>query len=361
MIDADSLRTYFSGRDLYALIRQLKRGELDDPISEQLALGLKQVVSERDIECFTLTDTWRFATRNVAARSRLIFLSEHGPYDRIIDASCGIGLMLRELASLKPETLIGFEIDPVSAELARANLKLFSIDAQVRVIDSTSAEALGLITSADLVFCDPERVAHAHTRTLDESTPSFSLLSSHARRLAYETSPRLPVEALPGVVELYSERRRHARTTLYLGFGAPLRRVVSDRSEVLSGTPAPLRSTPIGSGAFVELLDPTIVKAGLGYLLGDWHEASTKYLRLTDSPEPGPFIDAYRIIERGDLAALRAAAVELSDFNRIALRYPVPPGAYWREANAIRKSSNGSRTIHVFKLETEYLLTEPIP
>lgn len=363
-ISERSIKEYFSAHEPRALIRQLKRAELDDPISIQLSEGLKQVVRERNTECFTLPDTWRFATRRSAARSRLFFLKDRGPYEVIVDASCGIGLMMRELATLSPRETIGIEIDPVTAELARANLRLFGVDATIHTLDATSEEGLRIIESADLVFCDPERTPSAMVRSLDESVPGYTLLAGHSKRLVYEASPRIALSTLPDecVVELYSERRRHARTTIYHGFGMEAsRRVVSDRSEQISGEPRPFVEGPLGTGRFVELLDPTAAKAGLGHLLGEWHEASTKRLRLTDSIEPSPFIDAYRIITRGDRATIKAAALQVSDFNRIALRYPVPAGSYWREANAIRKSGSGSRTIHVFKLEDEYLLTEPMP
>ena len=360
---AEHLRAYFAKHDARMLIRQLKRGELDDPISTQLAQGLKQVIRERDAECFTLPHTWRFATRRAAARSRLSFLKEHPPYDIIVDASCGIGLMTRELARLNPNELIGIEIDPVSAELARANLTLFGVNATIHVLDATSPEGLAHIERADLVFCDPERIPSAPMRSIDESTPSYTMLAERTKRLAYEASPRIPLAQLPDdVIELYSERRRHARTTVYRGFGMrPSRRVVSDRSEEAEGEPRLFENAPLGTGRFVELLDPTIAKAGLSHLYGSWHEANTKHLRLTDRHEHAPFVDTYRIIERGTHAAIRAAALQISDFNRIALRYPVPAGSYWREANAIRKSGSGTRTIHVFKLEDEYLLTEPMP
>jgi hypothetical protein len=360
----DELRAYFEPRDPKVLIKQLKRSELDDPISTQLSAGLKRVIKERDTECFTLPDTWRFATRRAAARSRLSFLSEHAVYDVIVDASCGIGLMMRELATLEPQQLIGIEIDPLIAELARANLRLFGIEADVYTLDALSEQGAALIGRADLVFCDPQRTPSAPLRSLDESSPDYSTLAERSERLVYEASPRIRLEQLPAdvVVELYSERRRHARTTIYRGFGLQAsRRVVSDRNETISGEPRMFENSPLGTGRFIELLDPTVEKAGLSHLFGSWHEANTKHVRLTDKPEQRPFIDAYRVIERGDHATIKAAAIQLSDFNRIALRYPVPAGSYWREANAIRKSGSGSRTIHVFKLSDEFILTEPMP
>ena len=361
MIDEKALAAYFSGRDLKVLIEQLKRRELTDPISEDLSEGLKRVLKERDVECFTLPHTWRFATRRDAARSRIAFLSEYGPYETIIDASCGIGLMLRELATLKPTRLIGFEIDPTIAHLARANLKLHGVQAEVHTIDSTSDDALRMIADASLVFCDPERAESAQARTLDESTPRYTILSEHAKRLAYETSPRTPIAELPGTVELYSERRRHARTTIYTGFGIEERRVVSDRNETIQGLPKPIKQTPPGSGRFIELLDTCIARAELAHLFGGWHESHGKHLRLTDRIEPADFIDPYQVIATGELATIKGVAQQLTDFNRIALRYPVPAGSYWREANAIRKSSTGSRTIHVFRINDGYVLAEPMP
>jgi hypothetical protein len=362
-LNADTLKSYFAGRDLHVLIEQLKRKELADPISAQLSEGLAQILRERDSECFTLPNTWRFATRIQAARSRMPMLMSRGPYAVIVDASCGIGLMLKHLAALAPDELIGIEIDPVIAELARMNMSLFGIDARILTLDANSDEARTHITRADLVFCDPARTPSAPSRSIDEGEPSYSMLASHARRLVYEASPRIPIENLPSdTIELYSERRRHARTTLYHGFGmVDERRVVSDHNEEVSGAPRPFVNTDPGSGRSLELLDPTIVRAGLAYRFGSWHESSGKYLRLTDTAERGMFIDAYAIIARGDHATIKTHAQQISDFNRIALRYPVPAGAYWREANAIRKSGSGSRTIHVFKLSDELVLAEPMP
>jgi hypothetical protein len=363
-ITAEALESYFKDREPRVLIGQLKRGELDDPMSILLAEGLKRVIRERDVECFTLPETWRFATRSTAARSRIVFLKEHGPYGVIVDASCGIGLMLRELATLPHDTLIGIEIDPVTAQLARANLALFGVRSQVHTIDATCAEGLAMISGADLVFCDPERAPTAPSRSIDENTPAYRTLAEHAKRLVYEVSPLIMIDALPegDVIELYSEKRRHARTTLYHGFpDTSTRRVVSDRSETLSGTPRSFENGPIGSGGSIELLDPTVVRAGLAHELGASHMAHTKHLRFTDDPVPTSFIDRYRVIGRGDHATIKSLAQQLFDFNRIALRYPVPPGSYWREANSIRKSSTGARTIHVFRIEDDFVLAEPMP
>lgn len=363
MISAEAMRDYLDVEDLRGLLRRIENGAATDAIGTALAEGLAKVRKEGEPVCFTLPETWRFATRLGAARARMRFLREHiGTGSVIVDASCGIGLMLRELARLEPAKLVGIEIDPVTAELARANVRLFGIEAEIRTLDTTSDTGERLIREADLVFCDPERVPNAKERTLDENTPSYAWLSERADRLAYEVSPRIPIDALAGgTIELYSERRRHARTTIYTGFDGPKRRVVSDRGEVLEGDPKPFASAPVGHGEELELLDPTVVNAGLAHRFGDWHETDGRYLRIGNELTSRPFIELFAIIARGTVSDLKAAAVVLDDFGRIIVRYPVEQDRYWHEANAIRKSSDGNRTFHVFKVDSELILAEQVP
>lgn len=361
-MDAKDLERYFEGKDPQVLLAQVELRS--DPISLKLAEGLERIRKEREEPCFALAESWRFATRRSAARSRLLFLEKHiAKGSVIVDVSCGIGLMLRELARLEPSRLIGIEIDPVTAVLARANARLFGIDADIRTLDAMSEEAETIIRAADLVFCDPERTESAQERTLEESTPSYDWLSERSKRLAYEVSPRIEPNELPSdaIIECYSERRRHARTTIYAGFTGPSRRVVSDRGEVLEGEPEPFVSVPLGAGEELEVLDATIVHAGLSHLLGSWHESEGRYLRIRNAPISEPFIELYAIIARGTITDLHDAALELSDFGRIIIRYPVAPEEYWSHANAIRPSSSGNRTFPVFRLNGTYLLAEQVP
>lgn len=364
-IIAEQVRSLFESEDHTDVLERLRVGETRGSVEEALAEGLARVRKEREPACFTTAETWRFATRQAAGRSRLGFLREHvAKGSTIVDASCGIGLMLRELAELEPARLVGIEIDLAVAELARANLALFGIEAEILVADATAPETRALLETADLVFCDPARVDAAEERILEESVPSYRYLATSAKRLAYEVSPRVEIETLPRdvVIELYSERRRHARTTVYGGFDTePRRRVVSDRAEMVEGQPAPFVSAPIGTGGELELLDPTIVHAGLAHLFGAWHEASGKHLRLVAAVSGEQFIEEFGVIARGTFVRIRDAAFGLDDFGRIALRYSVPSEEYWERANAVRPSGHGTRTIHVFKVEDEYLLCEPIP
>ncbi|MGW5414337.1 class I SAM-dependent methyltransferase [Actinomadura geliboluensis] len=119
---------------------------------------------------------------------------------RVLDMGCGIGadLIARARAGLTGE---GVELDPLTAEVAQANVTEFGLDASVRVGDATEAALDGF----DAVFADPGRRT-ARGRVFDPRSyePPLDVVLDRAQKVpgaCVKVAPGIPHEALPDGAE----------------------------------------------------------------------------------------------------------------------------------------------------------------
>ncbi|WP_301175473.1 class I SAM-dependent methyltransferase [Actinomadura geliboluensis] len=119
---------------------------------------------------------------------------------RVLDMGCGIGadLIARGRAGLTGE---GVELDPLTAEVAQANVTEFGLDASVRVGDVTEAALDGF----DAVFADPGRRT-ARGRVFDPRSyePPLDVVLDRAQKVpgaCVKVAPGIPHEAVPDGAE----------------------------------------------------------------------------------------------------------------------------------------------------------------
>ncbi|WP_141580740.1 SAM-dependent methyltransferase [Actinomadura sp. WMMA1423] len=142
------------------------------------------------------------ATRASVAAYRARRFEARLPGARVLELGCGIGadLIARARAGLAGE---GVELDPLTAEVARANLAALGLDglASVRVGDATEEDPSGF----DAVFADPGRRT-ARGRVFDPRSyePPFDIVLGMARRVpaaCLKVAPGIPHEAVPDDAE----------------------------------------------------------------------------------------------------------------------------------------------------------------
>ncbi|WP_030175951.1 class I SAM-dependent methyltransferase [Spirillospora albida] len=138
------------------------------------------------------------STRAAVAAYRARRFAERAPGARVLEPGCGIGsdLLARARAGLAGE---GVERDPLTAEVARANLAVFGLDgvASVRVGDAADEDPSGF----GAVFADPGRRT-ARGRVFDPRSyepPLDTVLAMTGRVPAacVKVAPGIPHEAVP--------------------------------------------------------------------------------------------------------------------------------------------------------------------
>jgi SAM-dependent methyltransferase len=134
---------------------------------------------------------------------------------RVADLTCGIGSDLIALA--REGQAIGFELNPVRAEMARYNLSIHGLEAQVAVADALAQE-----WDFDYAFADPTR-RPGGTRSLDPERfePNPRELAERMRSLrigAIKLSPMLPDDFLRSISaeRIFLSHERECREVLAL-------------------------------------------------------------------------------------------------------------------------------------------------
>jgi SAM-dependent methyltransferase len=119
---------------------------------------------------------------------------------RVLELGCGIGadLVARGRAGLAGE---GVELDPLTAEVAQANVAVFGLDAPIRLGDATKVAVDGF----GAVFADPGRRT-ARGRVFDPRSyePPLDVVLDMARKApaaCVKVAPGIPHEAVPDGAE----------------------------------------------------------------------------------------------------------------------------------------------------------------
>ncbi|MEV3921606.1 class I SAM-dependent methyltransferase [Actinomadura coerulea] len=142
------------------------------------------------------------STRASVAAYRAGRFADRLPGARVLELGCGIGadLIARARAGLAGD---GVELDPLTAEVARANVAAFGLDglASVRVGDATEEDPSGF----DAVFADPGRRT-ARGRVFDPRSyePPLDVVLAMAGQVpaaCVKVAPGIPHEAVPDGAE----------------------------------------------------------------------------------------------------------------------------------------------------------------
>ena len=265
--------------------------------------------ADADRMYFTQTGLEQATRASVAAhRARRFATRLDGA--RVLELGCGIGadLLARGRAGLTGE---GVELDPLTADVAQANVTAFGLDdVSVRVADATQAAPDGF----DAVFADPGRRT-ARGRVFDPRSyePPLDLVLGMAQKApgaCVKVAPGIPHEAVPdgAEAEWVSVHGDVKEAALWLG---SLAGDVGRRATLLSSDTGPEVSTltPQGLddpdvrtwGRYLYEPDGAVIRAHLvgevadlvGGGLADPHIAYVTSDRLC----PTPFASAYEIAD----------------------------------------------------------------
>ncbi|GAA1456708.1 class I SAM-dependent methyltransferase [Williamsia maris] len=246
-------------------------------------------------------DALRHATGALVADHRARRMRDLG-VRRVVDVGCGLGGDLLAFARAGLEVR-GIDIDPVSVEIARANLDALGLPGTVEVGD-----ARGVVAAADeLVFCDPDhRTPRGRLAGLDALSPTWDLIGSMLTGRAVATVfPGVAHGELPDGVEAewISAGGEVVDTTLWgrgLTDGGPYRRatLLPGGESIVGGDEDDVPVGDVGR----HLIEPheVVIRAGLtarlATELGGWSPDPQLHWISTDDPVDTPFARVYTVL-----------------------------------------------------------------
>ncbi|MGH3243440.1 MAG: class I SAM-dependent methyltransferase [Spirillospora sp.] len=249
------------------------------------------------------------STRASVASYRARRFADRLPGGRVLELGCGIGadLVARARAGLAGE---GVELDPLTAEVARANVVSLGLDGlvSVRVGDATTEDPVGF----DAVFADPGRRT-VRGRVFDPRAyePPLDVVLGRATQVSaacVKVAPGIPHEAVPdgAEAEWVSVGGDVKEAALWLGelagdVGRRATLLSSDvRPDVWTLTPKGVEQPCVrGWGRYLYEPDGAVIRA---HLVGEVAElvggglVDPRIAYVTsDEPHPTPFASAYEI------------------------------------------------------------------
>jgi hypothetical protein len=226
----------------------------------------------------------------------------------VVDLGCGIGTdALALLAAGLRVTAV--ELDPETAEVARANLRPYGDRATVVVGDAVDLAPSLLADPTTAVFVDPaRRTAAGRTWRPEDVSPPWSFVTALLgtdRTVAVKAGPGLPYRHIPpGVAaEWVSHRGDVVEVTLWgagTGMAGRCATLLPDGVTLRVGEPEP--TLPVGHpGAYVFEPDGAAIRAGavgtLGAGLGLRRlDPSIGYL-TGDEPVVSPWLTGFAVVE----------------------------------------------------------------
>jgi hypothetical protein len=241
------------------------------------------------------------ATRASVARHRASRVALIGP--SVVDLTCGIGgdLVAFARAGL---TTAGIDLDPLRAEMARANLAALGLGGAVGVGDALELDVTPFATA----YADPaRRGARGRTFRADDWTPPWIFVESLlAGRACVKAAPGLPHTLIPHGVE--AEWVSDAGEVKEAVLWSPALATVNRRATVIGrGGLATLTDEDDpggelgGVGAFLYEPDGAVIRAGLVTAVAagvQGHLVDRKIAYVTgDAAFHTPFARSYRVVE----------------------------------------------------------------
>jgi SAM-dependent methyltransferase len=282
--------------------------------AEQVAAALTQASLRRRAEAkfgelasrmYFTPDGLEQATRAPVARHRAARLAA-ARVGSVADLGCGIGGDLVAFASAGL-TAAGVDLDPVRAEVARANLAALDLGGAVAVADATTID----LDPFSVVFADPaRRSARGRIFSVEGWTPGWPFVAALLQRDAcVKVAPGIPHELVPDGVEAewVSDRGEVKEAALWSGALATTRRraTVIGRGGLATLTDEDLpdeRPAPDGTvPAYLYEPDGAVIRAGLVTAVaagvnGDLLDEHLAYVGA-DEPFRTPFARSYRVLE----------------------------------------------------------------
>jgi SAM-dependent methyltransferase len=212
------------------------------------------------------------STAQAPAEQRAAQLDAHAGAGDFLDLGCGIGGDLLALARRRP--VIAYELDPVRARLAAANVAALGLAERVTIHNADWTQALvnGTLPPAAAAFVDParrragRRVFTLHT--LQPPLVEILKLRQHVSLIAVKVMPGLDLAEVPAgwKVEFVSHAGTCKEAVLWWGReDAPLRWASVHRADGWRVLADDGMTPPVGelaAGVVLYEPDPAVIRAG---------------------------------------------------------------------------------------------------
>jgi SAM-dependent methyltransferase len=305
----------------------------------------------------------RFCTNSLVADYRASRLKCR----TIIDVGCGIGIQAVAFAK-KCNKVIAIECDARKLGYARMNAKVAGTD-NIEFLEGDAVQILQKISSADMVFWDPERLPSEKERSLSSLKPSFADVESEAKRigasLAVELPPQIGAEGLGACeLEYISVDSRLNRLTAYFGrlrnCGISVVSLPSGSRIEYNAEEAVKRSVMEDTRKFLYDVDDAVIRAGLVFFLASSIGASVvrigkKEYITSGVSKKSPFLKCYELLvslpqdKAKDFLAKRG-------FGKVILHGSIPDAAYAKMRKGIQEGINGEKTAHIFISDGNFIV-----
>ncbi len=328
----------------------------------------------------------RFATPEVVA----LYRAERLTCKTLVDLCCGLGFQSFAFAQFCNH-VIAVDID--SKKIAQA--KKYAEKLRIKNItflcgDALSSKILAQIPSADVVFCDPERLVAEEERSLATITPDMQkillLYQKITQKIAIELPPHLSHINFDAEYEYLSVDGALNRLTLYFGSLKKAEKSVvllphGERIEQKSQSSIFTFSSTASSSDYSYVLEPNPTVALTGLFIEALSYSATiekikssvenkkivqilqgkKIFFLSKEKILNPFFVTYKILQQlpysEDKKAKEALLIALQNLSakKVILRYSLPPTHYWKERLFFEKQLTGEKTISLFVFDRELL------
>ncbi len=351
-----------------------------------------------------IEDDIRWGTPEIIATYRAKRLA----CNTIVDLCCATGFQSFAFAKTCKK-VIAIDLDPQKIERAKQNAKILNLkNIEFHVGDVLEPNIIKLASGADIIFCDPERLESEPKRTIDSIMPNIKELITEYQKItpniAIELPPLLEQEEIDTLnqintiapnqkststknqnqkshvfeQEYISYQGRTNRLTLYFGtlnttkmkvITLPSEDTLTSQTEITPQTSAQTTPPPstIQSETFLCEVDPTLERANLLNFfqtkVGGTKITQNKNTYLhASSPIYSPFItNMYRILNVSEFKIGEIVkALKQLDAKQVTLRFHVSPQKYWSERSRIEKQLKGTKSMQLFKIGTQAIITEKI-
>jgi SAM-dependent methyltransferase len=299
----------------------------------------------------------RWATPEIVADYRALRLK----CKTIVDLGCGVGFQTFSFAKVC-EKVYAVEIDERKIAYARENAVALGLH-NIEFIcgDMLDPAVVSKLGRADVVFCDPERLASEEERMVKSIIPDVdTILNVYGRltsSIALEFPPQIKKIPFDCEQEYISVDNSLNRLTLYFG---DLKKV--ERSAVLLPSAQRLEMADgilkysKKLGMYFYEVDPAIVKAGL---LGElrqktgavcFEQGKAVYF-TSDKLVLSPFFkNSFSVVSTFNFNLVEVTKIlKEHRFGKVMIRYTIDPQHYWKERSVLERGLKGEKKAHLFR------------
>ncbi|MBS3095719.1 methyltransferase [Candidatus Woesearchaeota archaeon] len=303
-----------------------------------------------------------YATNSLVAKYRAKVLS----CNSIVETGCGIGIQSIEF-SRACKKVISIDKDARKIEYAKYNSKISNAK-NIAFICSDAIQALSKISSADIMFWDPERPRSETERSLGSLSPSFNDFMKNARKITKNICIELPPQIKSQIpkgceLEYISINNQLNRLNAYFGsLKTCSHSAISLPSEnKIKNTGKKSKPNEVSIKDYIYELDDSIIKANILPNLCSQLKSSgickigSKICLTSKIMLSSPFLKAYEVLGNPVKDNLTSFLVS-KNIGKVILHGSIKENDYWNIKNSIEKEIKGTTTAHLFFLKDSVIV-----